>query len=180
MLQQTTFKSMITKTRFSFCTGRQRTPRGLIGSFVLLWGLLFSVHAGAEQKSARMTCGSCPSGYATTGVTTSPQICKEGDPTLVECVPIGSMNLLSVCGSCPEGYVEIGSSAVPARCGNADSGRMSQCQLSNLETTLPDPTKGGVFCPPHCEGTLPTPGQGALPPPPKYLPPPADSPKDKP
>lgn len=178
MLQQT--KSVIAKARCSLRTGRQRTLWVSIGSVVFSWALLFPAHGGDEQKSNRMTCGSCPSGYATTGVTTSPQMCKDGDSTLVECVPIGSMNLLSVCGSCPEGYVEIGSSTVPARCGNVDGGRMSQCQLSNLEITTPDPTKGGVFCPPNCVGTLPTPGQGTMPRPPKYLPPPADNPKDKP
>jgi hypothetical protein len=111
-----------------------------------------------EPKSIRMTCGTCPSGYALTGVTTDPKICKDGDPTLVECVPIGSLNLLSVCGSCPEGYQQIGTSNVPARCGTAEGGRMSQCQLTNLEKQLPDPTKGGIFCPPNCAGQLPTPG----------------------
>ena len=125
-------------------------------------------------KSIRKTCGTCPSGYAMTGVTTAPEICKEGDPTLVECVPIGAMNLLAVCGSCPEGYVQIGGSNVPARCGNADGGRMSQCQLQKLESGLPDPNRGGVFCPPNCAGQTPTPGQGAIPPPPKFLPPPKD------
>src|SRR6266545_953421 len=73
----------------------------------------------AAQKSIRMTCGTCPDGYATTGVTQSPEICKDGDPTLVQCVPIGA-NMLPVCGSCPDGYVEIGSSSVPARCGSQD------------------------------------------------------------
>lgn len=60
-----------------------------------------------QPKSVRMTCGSCPEGYATTGVTQSGEICKEGDPTLVECVPLGA-TILAVCGSCPEGYAEIG------------------------------------------------------------------------
>ena len=125
-------------------------------------------------KSIRMTCGTCPSGYAMTGVTTAPEICKEGDPTLVECVPVGSMNLLAVCGSCPEGYQQIGTSFVPARCGNAEGGRMSQCQLQKLENTMPDPTKGGLFCPPNCAGQMPTPGQGTLPRPPKMPPAPED------
>lgn len=127
-----------------------------------------------EPKSIRMTCGTCPSGYAMTGVTTDPKSCKDGDPTLVECVPIGSLNLLSVCGSCPEGYQQIGTSNVPARCGTAEGGRMSQCQLVNLEKQLPDPSKGGVFCPPNCTGQLPTPGQGTLPSPPKMPPAPGE------
>ena len=123
-----------------------------------------------QPKSIRKTCGKCPDGYATTGVTESPEICKDGDPTLVQCVPLGA-NLLPVCGSCPDGYREIGSSSVPARCGTQDGGRLSQCQLERMEQNLPDPTRGGKVCPPDC-GSMPTPGQGALPPPPKYIPPP--------
>ena len=122
----------------------------------------------SEPKSIRKTCGTCPDGYATTGVTESKEICKDGDPTLVQCVPLGA-NLLSVCGSCPEGYREIGNSNVPARCGNKDGGRLTQCQLEKMESNLPDPTQGGKTCPPDCGATA-TPGQGALPPPPKYLP----------
>jgi hypothetical protein len=125
----------------------------------------------AEPKSVRKTCGKCPDGYATTGITQSPENCKEGDATLVQCVPLGA-NMLPVCGSCPEGYREIGSSSVPARCGNQDGGRLSQCQLERMELNLPDPTQGGKMCPPDC-GNTPAPGQGALPPPPKHLPPPA-------
>ena len=122
----------------------------------------------SEPKSIRKTCGTCPEGYATTGVTESKEICKDGDPTLVQCVPLGA-NLLSVCGSCPEGYREIGNSNVPARCGNKDGGRLTQCQLEKMESNLPDPTQGLKTCPPDC-GSTATPGQGALPPPPKYLP----------
>jgi hypothetical protein len=122
----------------------------------------------SEPKSIRKTCGKCPEGYATTGVTESKEICKDGDPTLVQCVPLGA-NLLSVCGSCPEGYREIGTSSLPARCGSQEGGRMSQCQLDKMEMNLPDPTQGGKICPPDC-GSTATPGQGALPPPPKYLP----------
>jgi hypothetical protein len=81
-----------------------------------------------EPKSIRKTCGTCPDGYATTGVTHAPEICKDGDPTLVQCVPLGA-NMLPVCGSCPEGYREVGSSSVPSRCGTQDGGRLSQCQL---------------------------------------------------
>jgi hypothetical protein len=122
----------------------------------------------SEPKSIRKTCGKCPEGYATTGVTESKEICKDGDPTLVQCVPLGA-NLLSVCGSCPEGYREIGTSSLPARCGSQEGGRMSQCQLDKMEMNLPDPTQGGKICPPDC-GSTAMPGQGALPPPPKYLP----------
>lgn len=120
----------------------------------------------AQPKSMRMTCGVCPDGYAVTGITQSPEICKDGEPTLVQCIPLGA-NLLPVCGTCPEGYNEIGSSSVPAVCGNKDGGRLTQCQLKKLEQHLPDPTQGGKSCPPDCGGT-PKPGQGALPLPPKY------------
>lgn len=127
---------------------------------------LGAAEEAAEPKSIRMTCGICPDGYATTGVTQSAEICKEGDPTLVQCVPLGA-NMLPVCGSCPEGYAEIGSSSVPARCGSKDGGRLTQCQLRKMEQNLPDPTQGLKTCPPDC-GSAAKPGQGALPPPPKY------------
>ncbi|MGE3977193.1 MAG: hypothetical protein AB7F94_06340 [Nitrospira sp.] len=120
----------------------------------------------AESKSIRMTCGTCPEGYATTGVTQSPEICKDGDPTLVQCVPLGA-NMLGACGSCPDGYAEIGSSSVPARCGSKDGGRLTQCQLKKMEQNFPDSTQGYKRCPPDC-GSTAQPGQGALPPPPKY------------
>jgi hypothetical protein len=142
-----------------------------IGLVLLLLGLgAIPVQAqeSSEPKSIRKTCGKCPEGYATTGVTEAKEICKDGDPTLVQCSPLGA-NLLSVCGSCPEGYREIGSSSVPARCGSQDGGRVTQCQLDKMELNLPDPTQGGKTCPPDC-GSTATPGQGALPPPPKYLP----------
>ena len=119
-----------------------------------------------EPKSIRMTCGACPDGYATTGVTESPEICKDGDPTLAQCVPLGA-NMMSVCGSCPDGYAEIGSSSVPARCGIKDSGRLTQCQLKKMEPNFPDSTQGYKRCPPDC-GSTALPGQGTLPPPPKY------------
>ena len=119
----------------------------------------------SEPKSIRKTCGTCPEGYATTGVTESKEICKDGDPSLVQCVPLGA-NLLAVCGSCPEGYREVGSSSVPARCGGKDGGRLTQCQLEKMESNLPDPTQGLKVCPPDC-GSTATPGQGALPPSPK-------------
>lgn len=119
-----------------------------------------------EPRSNRMTCGTCPEGYATTGVTQSPEICKDGDPTLVQCVPLGA-NMLGVCGFCPDGYAEIGSSSVPARCGSKDGGRLSQCQLRKMEQNFPDSTQGYKRCPPDC-GSTAQPGQGTLPPPPKY------------
>jgi hypothetical protein len=122
----------------------------------------------SEPKSTRMTCGSCPEGYATTGVTTDAKICKDGDPTVVQCVPLGA-NILSVCGSCPDGYRQVGSSSSPSRCGNTDGGRMTQCQLENMQGNLPDPSQGGIICPPHCGSTV-APGQGAIPPPPKFRP----------
>ena len=119
----------------------------------------------SEPKSIRRTCGTCSEGYATTGVTESKEICKDGDPTLVQCVPLGA-NLLAVCGSCPEGYREVGSSSVPGRCGSKDGGRLTQCQLEKMESNLPDPTQSLKVCPPDC-GSTATPGQGALPPSPK-------------
>lgn len=119
-----------------------------------------------EPKSIRMTCGACPEGYAMTGLTQSAEICKDGDPTLVQCVPLGA-NMLGVCGSCPDGYAEIGSSSVPARCGSKDGGRLTQCQLKKMETNFPDSTQGYKTCPPDC-GSTAQPGQGAVPPPPKY------------
>jgi hypothetical protein len=134
-----------------------------------LWGT-----TGAEEpespKTIHKACGKCPDGFAMTGVTEAPGICKDGDPTLVQCVPLGA-NMLPVCGSCPTGYVEVGSSSVPARCGTQDGGRLSQCQLQKMELNLPDPMQGAKVCPPDC-GSTPTPGQGALPPPPKFQPPP--------
>jgi hypothetical protein len=142
-----------------------------LGLAMLLLGLgAIPVQADepSEPKSIRKTCGTCPDGYATTDVTESKEICTDGDPTLVQCVPLGA-NLLSVCGSCPDGYREMGNSNVPARCGNKDGGRLTQCQLEKMESNLPDPSQGFKTCPPDC-GSTATPGQGALPPPPKYVP----------
>ena len=142
-----------------------------IGLAVLVLGIgavPVQAEESSEPKSIRKTCGTCPEGYATTGVTESKEICKDGDPTLVQCVPLGA-NLLAVCGTCPEGYREMGNSNVPARCGNQDGGRLTQCQLEKMESNFPNPAQGGKTCPPDC-GSTATPGQGALPPPPKYLP----------
>ena len=141
---------------------------GLVALLLVGGAMPAQAEESSEPKSIRKTCGQCPEGYATTGVTESKEICKDGDPTLVQCVPLGA-NLLSACGSCPEGYREIGNSNVPARCGNKDGGRLTQCQLEKMELNLPDPAQGGKTCPPDC-GSTATPGQGALPPPPKYLP----------
>src|SRR4026207_1716535 len=82
----------------------------LYGTSDVVWS---AAEAPAEPKSIGKTCGKCPDGYATTGVTQSPEICKEGDATLVQCVPLG-VNMLPVCGSCPAGCRERGS-AGPAR-----------------------------------------------------------------
>jgi hypothetical protein len=142
-----------------------------IGLAVLVLGIgamPAQAEESSEPKSIRKTCGTCPEGYATTGVTEFKEICKDGDPTLVQCVPLGA-NLLAVCGSCPQGYREMGNSNVPARCGNKDGGRLTQCQMEKMESSFPDSTQGGKTCPPDC-GSTATPGQGALPPPPKYLP----------
>ena len=127
-----------------------------------------AVEPDAEPKSIRKTCGTCPDGYATTGVTSAPEICKDGDPTLVQCVPLGA-NMLAVCGQCPDGYREIGRSNVIARCGGRDGGLLTQCQQLQMDSTLPDPTQGGVVCPPDC-GTTGSAGEGAGTPPPKFRP----------
>lgn len=131
-------------------------------------GLASATDGVEEPKSIRKTCGKCPEGYATTGVTQAPELCKDGEPTLVQCVPLGG-NMLSVCGTCPEGYTEVGRSNVPSRCGSTDGGLVSQCQLQNMGTAMPDPSQGGVRCPPDC-GSTAAPGQGAAPPPPKFRP----------
>jgi hypothetical protein len=147
---------------------RTHLSLGLVVLLLALGAMPVQAEDSSEPKSIRKMCGQCPEGYATTNVTESKEICKDGDPTLVQCVPLGA-NLLSVCGSCPESYREIGNSSVPSRCGNKDGGRVTQCQLEKMELSLPDPTKGGLNCPPDC-GSTATPGQGALPPPPRYLP----------
>jgi len=145
---------------------------------VMLWPATFFSPSFAADPSKypqnMMTCGICPEGYVKTGVTADPKICKEGDPTLVECVKVGA-NLLAVCGSCPDGYQEIGSSSVPARCGAVEGGRMSQCQFSKMEGGVVGPGQGGVFCPPNCAGRMPTPGQGVLEPPSKVRPGPEET-----
>ena len=52
----------------------------LHGASAFVWS---SDETPAEPKSIRKTCGKCPDGYAKTGVTEAPEICKDGDPTLV-------------------------------------------------------------------------------------------------
>ena len=147
---------------------RIRWSVGLMALLLVVGAIPVQAEETNEPKSIRKTCGQCPDGYATTGVTESKEICKDGDPTLVQCVPLGA-NLLSVCGSCPEGYREMGNSNVPSRCGSKDGGRLTQCQLEKMESNLPDPSQGFKTCPPDCGNTA-TPGQGAVPPPPNYLP----------
>lgn len=127
-----------------------------------------AAQGGEEPRTIRKTCGVCPEGYATTGVTNAPEFCKDGETTLVQCVPLGG-NMLSVCGTCPEGYSEIGHSNVPSRCGEKDGGLMSQCQSTQMGSSMPDPTQGGMKCPPDC-GSTAAPGQGAATPPPKFRP----------
>ncbi len=129
---------------------------------------VFAAEGMEEPKSIRKTCGVCPEGYATTGRTNAPELCKDGDPVLVQCVPLGG-NMLSVCGSCPDGYNEVGRSNVPSRCGSVDGGLVSQCQSRQMGASMPDPSQGGVKCPPDC-GSTAAPGQGASPPPPKFRP----------
>jgi hypothetical protein len=155
-------------TRLIQRTVQTQLSFGLVVLLLGLGAMPVQAEESSEPKSIRKICGQCPEGYATTNVTESKEICKDGDPTLVQCVPLGA-NLLSVCGSCPDGYREIGNSSVPARCGRQDGGRVTQCQLEKMELNFPNPTQGGKTCPPDC-GSTATPGQGALPPPPKYLP----------
>ena len=118
-------------------------------------------------KIRQLRCGSCPDGFATTAVTNDPTTCKEGDPTLVQCVPLGG-NLLSVCGECPSGYIKVGGSVVPSQC-NRDGGTMSRCQLERMEHANPDPTQGGRRCPPDCAEDTPA-GQSGSGPIPQTLP----------
>ncbi|MFO0774874.1 MAG: hypothetical protein U0172_09435 [Nitrospiraceae bacterium] len=94
----------------------------------------------AEQevpKVRQLRCGSCPDGFATTAITNDPVNCKDGDPTLVQCAPLGNA-LLTVCGECPDGYDKVGSSNNPSQC-NKDGGAMSRCQSRNLGTTSGQP-----------------------------------------
>src|ERR1041385_7244311 len=107
--------------------GRVQTPLflGLVVVLLAFGAIPGQAQEPSEPKSIRKTCGSCPEGYATTAVTESKEICKDGDPTLVQCVPLGA-NMLAVCGSCPEGYREVGKSSVPSRCGSKEGGLRSE------------------------------------------------------
>jgi len=138
-----------------------------------------------KPKVPLLTCGKCPEGYVKTAVGAplvgpalgadfdTSDICKglfkSEESTLVECKPIGFQDQMPVCGACPEGYREVGRLLLPALCGNEDGGLRTQCQLQKMERGFPDPTKGGIFCPPKCPGQeqQPTPGKGFLPLPPK-------------
>jgi hypothetical protein len=102
------------------------------------------------------TCGSCPSGYATTGIVKDAVTCPDYEHQLVQCAPIG-MNQLMVCGECPEGYLSIGSAPASTRCGAPPGGKLSQCQLQKLEP-------GGVQCPPNCAADRPPPMTKGQPP----------------
>jgi len=164
------------RTGRSSSQGRIRIAR-FIALTSLLWLLpspgLAQEGAGDKPKTPRMTCGKCEEGYVTTGRTTDAKICPDDDHTLVACTPPGS-GQMSVCGSCPQGYDEIGRSQMPSLCGSEDGGLRTQCQLPKIEGGMPDPTQGGVQCPPNCAGNLPSglpPGAidrpGKLPPPPK-------------
>lgn len=159
------------RTGITHSTRKRRSLSLTVALMLLTTGVSTSAVAGDGQdevKSIRKMCGTCPDGYATTGRTNAPEVCKDGDPALVQCVPLGA-NMLSVCGSCPEGYSEVGRSNVPSRCGSADGGLVSQCQSQQMGSGLPDPSQGGVRCPPDC-GSTAAPGQGASPPPPKFRP----------
>jgi hypothetical protein len=158
-----------------FLTGRTCYRFGTLAGLALCGVMIWAGAAnhgraaeGEEPKSIRKTCGVCPEGYVTTGATNSPELCKDGESTLVQCVPLGG-NMLSVCGPCPEGYSEIGHSNVPSRCGPKDGGLVTQCQLAHMGSSMPDPNQGGVKCPPDC-GSTAAPGQGAGPAPPKFRP----------
>ena len=163
---------MTTHARTSWTLYRLAGAVGLVLYALMLWfGATDHSRAAVgeeEPKTIRKTCGVCPEGYATTGVTNAPELCKDGEPTLMQCVPLGG-NMLSLCGACPEGYREIGHSNVPSRCGSKDGGLVSQCQSTQMGSNMPDPNQGGVKCPPDC-GSTATPGLGAAPPPPKSRP----------
>lgn len=91
-------------------------------------------------KIRQLRCGTCPDGFATTAITSDPVTCKDGDPTLVQCAPLGG-NLLTVCGECPDEYEKIGSSTMPSQCAR-DGGAMSRCQRRSMEFTNPGAAPG--------------------------------------
>ena len=114
-----------------------------IGGFLALLNVSQSGWADSHEKPRgnHMVCGSCPEGYARTGVTTAPSVCQDDDPTLVQCVPLGASRL-TVCGECPSGYSRVGSSSVPSQCGDEDGGLVSQCQLEGGQGGLSDSQEG--------------------------------------
>jgi hypothetical protein len=72
--------------------------------------------ASAELKSIRKTCGKCPDGYATTGVTEAPELCKDGDPTMTQCVPLGAgLRILSRRVSRSRPFIRAGTLWKPGR-----------------------------------------------------------------
>ena len=135
-------------------TFERRSPRlaatSLWGLGLLLVPLMGSAAESEPPPHAFFrTCGSCPSGYATTGIITDAVTCPENEHQLVQCAPLG-LNQLMVCGDCPEGYQSIGSAPSSTRCGAPPGGKLSQCQLQKLES-------GGVQCPPNCSADRPPP-----------------------
>ena len=61
--------------------GRVQTPLflGLVVVLLALGAMPGQAEESSEPKSMRKTCGTCPEGYATTAVTESKEICKDGD-----------------------------------------------------------------------------------------------------
>src|SRR5215216_1168399 len=132
--------------------------------YAFMIALMLLLQAGAalaaDTPRSAMMCGKCKDGFAVVGVGKDLKMCPDDEGVVVQCASLG-IPRLAVCGSCPEGYIQVGSSSLPARCGDADGGRMSQCQLSDLGAGLPD-AKPPTLCPPDC-GTAGTPGHGGGP-----------------
>ena len=112
-------------------TGRRTSLRVILVIMSVTCGIGIDYGIGAEQgdemKTIRKPVAAALTDMQPLGVN-APEVCKDGDPTLVQCVPLGA-SMLAVCGPCPDSYTEIGRSNVPARCGGKDSGLLSQCQL---------------------------------------------------
>jgi hypothetical protein len=119
-----------------------------LGLFCLPW-LALAAESEPPPHAFFRTCGSCPSGYATTGIAKDAVTCPDHEQQLVQCAPLG-MNQLMVCGECPEGYLSIGSAPASTRCGAPPGGKLSQCQLQKMDS-------GGVQCPPTCAADRPPP-----------------------
>ena len=124
---------------------------------LLLWsvwllcaqGPAFAAEGEPPPQTFFRTCGSCPSGFAITGMMNDAVTCPDNDHRLVQCAPLG-MNLFMVCGECPDGYQAMGSAPASTRCGAPPGGKLSQCQLQKLES-------GGIQCPPNCAADRPPP-----------------------